>query len=163
MDSEGNRYITGDFCAPRDFDPGPGVDDHTSRANDAFITRINADLSYGWTQTFGGGGPDGGIDLAVVGNTLYVVGEFSSSDAGVGGSGDLARQGEFDVFVLALDRRNGQPRQEFGRGGVQTFAGSGNDLVEDVVVAGNLLFVTGYFTSTDAGIGGLGQSRSVGG
>ncbi|GIK17337.1 MAG: hypothetical protein BroJett003_23010 [Planctomycetota bacterium] len=53
LDSHGDLYITGSFDSYHkyDFDPGPGKD---RRGGDnlkkVFVTRLNADLSYGWTR-----------------------------------------------------------------------------------------------------------------
>ena len=54
VDDQGNVLLAGGFWETVDFDPGPGVDVRTAAgADDSFITKINADLSYGWTRTIG--------------------------------------------------------------------------------------------------------------
>jgi hypothetical protein len=55
VDSSGNVYITGSFRGTNvDFDPGTDAGDedfHTSKgAEDIFLTKINADGSYGFTK-----------------------------------------------------------------------------------------------------------------
>jgi hypothetical protein len=66
VDSSGNVYITGSFRGTVDFDPGTGTDNHTSAGEeDIFLTRINADGSYGYTKTMGGTDHDYGQSVAV--------------------------------------------------------------------------------------------------
>jgi hypothetical protein len=75
VDGSGNVYVAGSFQGTADFDPGPG-DNHTSAGdNDIFLTKINADGTYGWTKTMGGAGNDGGYSAAVDGSgNVYVTG-----------------------------------------------------------------------------------------
>jgi hypothetical protein len=64
-----------------------------------------------------------GRSLAVApdGQTVYALGVFAGSGAGIGGSGPLAATfddydtDDFDPFILALDAQSGTPRQGFGR------------------------------------------------
>src|SRR5687767_13565354 len=52
-DSSGNVYVTGQFQGTVDFDPTAGVDSHTGAgSNDVFLTKYNADGSYGWTKSW---------------------------------------------------------------------------------------------------------------
>lgn len=55
-DTDGNVYAAGTFGGMRDFDPGPEEDWHTAEWNNfgsgVFLTRTNADGSYGWTRSF---------------------------------------------------------------------------------------------------------------
>lgn len=81
IDADNNMYVVGYFQQTIDFDSSPGVDQHTSLGgNDIFVTRRNADGSYGWTWTGGGTGADYGYAVAVdsVGS-VYVVGAYTGS------------------------------------------------------------------------------------
>jgi hypothetical protein len=86
-DSSDNVYIAGSFYdqgSPIDFDPGAGTDNKTSNGfDDAFVTKINADGTYGWTKTFGGSEDyDSAIDIAVTPEgAVYFVGYFYSDGA----------------------------------------------------------------------------------
>lgn len=55
-DSADNIYIAGRFIKTADFDPEEGIDSKTSRDSgelySVFLTRINANGSYGFTKTF---------------------------------------------------------------------------------------------------------------
>jgi hypothetical protein len=71
--------VAGDFESTVTFDDdwGTSNDSRTAVGDDAFITKINADGSYGWTRTFGGSGTDGALAVAVDGNSnVYVGGGF---------------------------------------------------------------------------------------
>ena len=82
LDNGNNIYIAGYFTNTGDFDPGPGVDNHTSAGQgDMFLTRINSDGSYGWTKTFGGSSDDGKYSSVAVdaSDNVYVAGTFSNT------------------------------------------------------------------------------------
>src|SRR5205814_6540144 len=96
--------------------------------------------------------------IAVSGNTLYVTGGFSSSNAGVGGLGTLGSLGGLDAFIMALDIATGAPVAGFGKGGVQTFGGTLDDMGSGVSLLNGTIYLCGTFSSLDAGIGGLGTA-----
>lgn len=88
--SDGSIFLTGDFTGVVDFNPGPGQDFHESAVRlsgdlrqpvftkDAFLTRLNADGSYGWTWVVGGKETDRGLALSVNSSeeTVVVAGVF---------------------------------------------------------------------------------------
>nr|NIN00103.1 hypothetical protein [candidate division Zixibacteria bacterium] len=78
VDSSGNVYVTGEFQGTVDFDPGAGIDNHTSAGDeDIFLTRINSDGTYGWTKTMGGADIDRGWSATVDSSgNVYVAGDF---------------------------------------------------------------------------------------
>jgi len=95
LDDLGNIYVTGIFYSSADFDPGPGVDIHDlGDSYSIFVTRLNADGSYGWTRTidtnYGIYGRYGnGIDIALDGAggvylTGFFVGSVDFDNAGLG-------------------------------------------------------------------------------
>ena len=54
MDTNGNVYTTGIFQDMADFDPGGGVYNlNTNGSNDAYISKLNTDGSFGWAVGFG--------------------------------------------------------------------------------------------------------------
>ena len=84
VDGDGNAYVTGMFVGSVDFDPTDGVDPRTANddpeaiaTGDIFVTRLNADGSYGWTVTAGGASSDIGRGVAIgpEGN-VFVTGQF---------------------------------------------------------------------------------------
>ncbi|MEJ2657670.1 MAG: SBBP repeat-containing protein, partial [Desulfobacterales bacterium] len=70
VDGSGNIYITGSFQGTVDFNftPGGVPDSHTAVLDDIFLTKINADGSYGYTKTMGGTDQDIGQSVAVDGS-----------------------------------------------------------------------------------------------
>ncbi len=83
LDGEGNVYLCGAFAGTDDFDPTDGVDLHSSASQyfrDIWLTKINADGSYGWTRTIGRSGSDQATGLAIdpEGNVV-LTGTFSGA------------------------------------------------------------------------------------
>ncbi len=78
-DAAGNVYTTGIFQGIADFDPGPGVFNLTSMgSNDIFISRLNADGSFGWAVGFGSVTSEDegqGISVDATGS-VYTTGSF---------------------------------------------------------------------------------------
>jgi hypothetical protein len=157
IDTNGNRYITGSFNSTADFNPKGGEDSKSPSGSDAFITRYNADGSYRWTKKFGGSGTDAGYAIAVSGSTLYVAGDFSGTASLECGVGSLTSSGDFDGFILAMNATDGAEIWK------QKFGGTGEDHPRAISVANGKVFITGFFGSSDAGIGGTGSLAINGG
>ncbi|MCP4710550.1 MAG: hypothetical protein GY869_18150 [Planctomycetes bacterium] len=107
VDSLNNSITTGYFQGTVDFDPSGDEDLHTANGSyDVFITKINANGSYGWTVTFGGVQSDEGAGVAVDDeNNIFVTGYFNDvvdfdSSAGVD---EHSSTGAEDIFVIKLD------------------------------------------------------------
>ncbi|KPK77737.1 MAG: hypothetical protein AMJ79_02260 [Phycisphaerae bacterium SM23_30] len=139
-DSAGNVFITGYFVGTVDFNFSAGKTDyHSSRGErDVFIVKLNADGSYGWSETFGGSGYDGGYSIAVDSeDRILVAGGFMNTvDFG---TGYYTSNGQTDIFVTKMDG---------DRGHIWTRTIGGEDLDNSygvaVDAAGNV-FATGYF------------------
>jgi len=139
-----NRIITtGYFEGAVDFDPTGGEDLHTSNGSrDVFVTKLNADGSYGWTVTFGGAGSDEGAGVAVDDeNNIFVTGYFNDvvdfdSSAAVD---EHSSAGAEDIFVSKLDPA-GDYLWTRTLGGALDDRGFGTD-----VDAGGNVIVTGHF------------------
>ena len=104
-DGEGGVYVAGLFEATADFDPGDGEALLQSvGAKDVFVCRLNSSGSLSWAASTGGVDEDEVVDLALVGNDVYVVGslfETSDFDPGAGVS-NLVSAGGRDGFVWKL-------------------------------------------------------------
>ena len=69
VDPYGNVILNGSFRQTVDFDPGEGVDPHTSLGqSDCFVTKLGSDGSYVWTVSTGSGYRDVSEYLAVDGD-----------------------------------------------------------------------------------------------
>jgi len=142
-DGHGNVWVVGSFEGTVDFDPTDDVDLHTSSGQeDAFVTRLNPDGSYGWTRTFGGLGSDISTGVGVDADAnVFVTGSFefvADFDPGPGIDMRLSNGGT-DVFVVKLDA-----------GGSEAWAhavgGSENDEGADAAVdSWGDVVVTGHF------------------
>jgi hypothetical protein len=79
VDSDGNIFVTGTFRGTADFDPGPGVDEHTMIPpyEDVFITKLHPDGSYAWTRTYDPGlGVQGGPIAVDADGAAVITGAF---------------------------------------------------------------------------------------
>ncbi|MFM7137649.1 MAG: FG-GAP repeat domain-containing protein [Planctomycetota bacterium] len=116
--TDGGVVVAGTFMGRVDFDPGPGVDERTSRAGvvngalasskDVFLVELSAAAGqYGWCRTIGGPGDDRLADVAAdaSGNVFATGGftdtvDFNPSDIGIFNLS--ATEYTADVFVLKL-------------------------------------------------------------
>ncbi|MDH7598101.1 MAG: Ig-like domain-containing protein [Sedimentisphaerales bacterium] len=107
LDASGNIYLTGTFSGPIDFNPGEDLDVKTTAAGTAaaFVTRINADGSYGWTRVFQGNQYARGIAVRTDSSgNVYVTGIFSGTvdfDPGPGVD-NYTYHGDWDIFLVKL-------------------------------------------------------------
>ncbi|MCP4707367.1 MAG: hypothetical protein GY869_01975, partial [Planctomycetes bacterium] len=123
-----------------------GTDLHTANGSaDIYITKLNADGSYGWTATFGADGWDQGMDLATdTSGNVYATGYFKGSvDFNPGAEEDIHdSQGDNDVFVVKLDT-------DGGYGWTRTI---GSDQQDDgygiAIDAGGAVIVAGIYSGT---------------
>ena len=93
----------GYFEGTVDFDPGIGVDWHTSNwIRDIFLSKFDSTGTFLWAKTWGGTIEDEGWDVAVDGlNNVYVTGFFGSTVDFDPGSGEdnHTSNGYNDVFL----------------------------------------------------------------
>ncbi len=78
LDSSGNIYLAGVFRNTVNFDTTGGTDNQTSVGlDDAFLTRYNADGTYGWTKTWGSTTNDFSFNIRVSpSNDVYIIGSY---------------------------------------------------------------------------------------
>jgi len=107
VDGSGNVYLPGYFAGTVDFDPGTGVDNHTSNGNnDCFLVKLDGTGAFQWARTWGGTMNEDayGAECDSSGN-VYITGQFWGYVDFDPGSGTDTRSsaGAFDVFLLKLD------------------------------------------------------------
>ncbi|MCX6646016.1 MAG: hypothetical protein NTY09_06635 [bacterium] len=104
----GETWMCGYFWDTADFDPGAGIDIHTSTGQaDCWASRFDQNGNFKWARTWGN--PDSedkayGIEPDFVGNS-YITGEFRNTvdfDPGAGVQ-NLESAGLLDAFLLELD------------------------------------------------------------
>jgi hypothetical protein len=146
VDDRGNVYVTGYFTGTVDFNPGTGIDKHTSAGLlDVFLTKINSNGTYGWTETMGG--PEEDVSRSVVvddSGNVYLAGYFSGmADFDPDGAGDNhTSAGSSDVFLTKMD-------SDGSYAWTKSMGGASDDQARSVTGddRGNI-YVTGYFTDT---------------
>jgi hypothetical protein len=149
VDSSGNIYITGSFQETVDFNPGGTADSHTSAGlEDIFLTKINADSSYGNTKTMGGTDHDEGQSVAIDGSdNVYITGYFSGAnvDFNLGGTADThTSAGLEDIFLTKFDSNGGYVY-------TKTMGGTDHDEGQSVAIDGSdNVYITGYFSGANA-------------
>ena len=155
IDPFGNVYTTGWFFDTVDFNPGTGVDNHTSAGEgDIFIQKLDANGNFLWAKTTGGTENDysRSVRFDSFGN-VYTTGEFQETvdfDPGSGVSNLATSPGNPDIYVRKMD----------GNGNllwVKQLIGSQFDGAYSVAVdvSGNV-YTTGFFqdvTDFDPGPG----------
>jgi hypothetical protein len=145
-DGSGNAYVTGYFSDTVDFDPGNGVDNHTSIASiDIFLSKFDSSGNYQWARTWGGNGGDSGLGLAVDGSgNAYATGLFQGTvdfDPG-GGVDNHTDNGSWDAFLSKFDSSGNFTW-------ARTWGGSGDDRSFGVALDGSgEVYTTGVFSDT---------------
>lgn len=144
VDGVGDIYVVGELYDSVDFDPGTGIDIHTSNGEaDVFLCKFNSSGDFEGVRTWGGTQPDSGNDVVIDGTgNIYVAGSFRYTvdfDPGPG-SYWCSTNGGYDVYMSKFD-----PDGEFLW--VRTWGGHSYDSGYGIAVdnADNT-YVTGYFT-----------------
>ena len=143
----GSVYVTGLFYNTIDFDPGPGVDEHTSDGSrDTFLSKFDTYGEFQWARTWGGSCVDDGYGIAVDGSgNVYTVGRFQETvdfDPGNGVDEHISQKGD-DIFLSMFDA-NGEFQWARTWGGAG-YSESGNGVAIDV--NGNV-YTVGVFQKT---------------
>jgi hypothetical protein len=107
VDDAGNSDVTGFFWDAVDFNPGSGVDSHTSLGmGDAFLSKFDTSGTFQWVRVWGGTlyEQDRGVALDSLGN-VYVTGWFADMvDFNTGaGTEEYSTNGVDDVFLSKFD------------------------------------------------------------
>lgn len=143
LDGSGNIYFAGNLSGELDFDPGEGVDIHSSDGASTFVTKIMSDGSYGWTRVFGGNRSSGwGIAVDSFGDVI-VAGVFrglSDFDPSEGVDLHSSVRTFGDIFVTKF-------RGDGSYDWTATFAGflAGNFGDHLAITPGDEIVVTGSF------------------
>jgi hypothetical protein len=145
IDALGNSYLTGQFTATADFDPGTGTAKLTAAAgNDIFLSKYDASGNYIWANSISGSNEDiiWSLALDASGNS-YITGQFGDVvdfDPGAG-TQNLTASG-LDIFVA---KYNASGNYVWAKG----MGGTGNDNGYAVAVdASGNSYITGYFSGT---------------
>jgi hypothetical protein len=147
-DPSGNIYVTGSFEDTVNFGADFGtVDIKTAIGlNDTFVTRVNANGTYGWTRRLGGPSYEYGHSITTdpFGN-VYITGQFQGTvdfGADFGTSDIKTAAGSLEVFITKINANGGY-------GWTRRMGGTSDDRGLSITTDpwGNL-YVTGYFGGT---------------
>ncbi|MCP4708173.1 MAG: LEPR-XLL domain-containing protein, partial [Planctomycetes bacterium] len=159
VDDAGNIFITGHWGAVVDFDFTGEIDNHYSAgARDIFVTKINADTTYGWTASWGSNSNDisNAIGVDTDGN-VYITGMFYKTvdfDPTDGIDEHTSSSAWQDIFVTKLTGNGNY-------GWTATFGSLEKDFGTDIFVdATDNILVTGIFRAI-ADFNPLGQSDYI--
>ncbi len=145
LDNQGNLMVSGNFESQVDFNPTNSTDTlSSSGSSDAFILKVDRNLSFGWVKKIGGTMLDAILALEIDDNgKIYLVGSFEGNcdfDPGIGVRRLTA--GNTDGFVLQLSSAGNY-------NWVNKIGGSRDDQVVDIAIDHqHNVYVTGYFRDT---------------
>jgi hypothetical protein len=144
MDPSGNVYVTGSFKDTVDFGADFGATDSKTSAgeNDIFISKINANGSYGWSRRMGGGLDDYGYSIAVdPSGNVYVTGIFRSTvdfGADFGATDSKTSAGENDIFITKTNANGSYGwTRRMGGGSYDNGDGIAVDVLENIYITGS--------------------------
>lgn len=123
-DAAGNIYISGRFEGNVDFDPSAGSQFIASIGqNDFYLARYTNALQLSWVYGFGSSNQEGNLEHKILGNELWLTGDFEGSlDLDLKSGQQLVNSnGAKDVFFA---RYSLSANFEFA----ESFGGSGNDV-----------------------------------
>ncbi len=145
VDASQNIYTGGAFQQTVDFDPGAGVQNHTSHGGyDIFVSKLDSSGNYVFAVTVGGPEDDAAAAIALDSTgDIFTTGLFADTvDFSVGLGGLILNQtslGGTDAFVYKLTN-NGV------YGGVVTLGGTGDDGGTGIGLGpGDNIYYSGYF------------------
>lgn len=146
IDLDGNIYTAGYYESVVDFDPGIGIEEHTSNGGfDVFVQKLQSNGDLSWVSTFGGPGNDIGEKLAVDDiNQVYLSGGFYQTVDFDPGPGTVfgSSLGSMDFYIQKLDE-NGNLVW------VNTFGGTAFDPVSALILDDNSnVYTVGMFRNT---------------
>lgn len=146
VDLDGSIYTSGYYESLVDFDPGAGVNQHTSNGSfDIYVQKLDANGNFVWVATYGGSGYDIGEEIAVdENNHVYLSGGFYETVDFDPGPGivNATSNGTMDVFVQKLDE-NGSLLW------INSFGGPAFDPVSSLVIDDDFnVYTMGMFRET---------------
>lgn len=168
VDPDGNQYFGAKYNTATDFNPFVGIDEkNTLLSESLYVTRLNSDGTYAWTQTLHASNSSNLITKIVVSDgVVFVAGHFSGT-LQISSGTPLPSFLNLSGFVAALSATSGAAVTTFGqdlgggvRNGIQTFSCMTTAFVSDLVADATSLYVTGTFGGNSFVVGQSGNSVS---
>jgi hypothetical protein len=146
VDENRNIYVTGYFQGKVDFSNGNGDKVlESSGSEDIYLAKYDENGNCLWAKKMGGTSSERGLSLAIDNDgNVYLTGYFQGTASFNPGEADpinLIAQGGLEIFMA-----------KFSNTGDLVFAkkigGNDNDRAESILVKGNTIYLTGYFSGT---------------
>jgi hypothetical protein len=142
INSLGEVYTAGSFSGTVNFDPGTGIDQHsTNGSTDVYLSKFNSNGDYQWALTWGGSSGDYAEGVAVsYSDDVYVAGNYYNTvdfDPGLG-TDNHSSNGAMDIF---LTKFNSTGSYEW----TLTWGSNTTDDVHMMTIRGGNVFATGHF------------------
>ena len=143
VDDAANVYLTGQYKATPDFDPGPNVYTFPYEGGwNCFVLKLDSNGAFGWANVHSGSSDviGEGIALDTLGN-VFTTGHFKSNADFNGGTGvfNLVSNGQKDIFLSKISS-TGDFMAAVHYGGSNYDAGYAVDVDSE-----NNIYVTGYY------------------
>lgn len=140
-------YTTGEFQNTEDFDGTAGTDNKSALSQDIFISKNNADGTYGWTRTIGKAAmTSNGFGIAGDNvSAVYAVGDFDGTTVdfdGTAGTDNKSTNGGQDIFIAKYN-------SDGSYAWTRTFGGTTDDIALGVAATSSAVYVTGTFTGSN--------------
>ena len=133
-------YVVGSKkVLPQDVKP---EDDRSTTNTDSLLVVYNLDGTKKFEKTFGGSNFERYNSILSYNNNLYVIGHTSSKDAGL----KVKTDGKLMTGLVVRYDENGNILKK------ETYGGSNNDNLTDIVTDGICLYISGYSNSKDGNI-----------
>jgi hypothetical protein len=145
---DGSVVVAGYFTGSGDFDPGPGVDNHTASSWDAFVNVFDSSCNQLWSAVWGSGGYDDviGSDVDTNGNVLC-AGRFEGTvDFNPGtGTDNHSSNGYDDAFLIKLTSSGSYAWAKTWGGPYTDAAGDcAVDEFDDIYVVGSFYYTVDF-------------------
>lgn len=147
--ADSSVYVTGYFNGTANFNTPSSGSSHTvvsAGMSDVFVAKWSQNGAILWEKRAGGTSGDGGHGIAVVGDAVFVTGDFEGAanfnTPATGSSHALASAGLSDVFVAKWSASGNILWEKRGGGTNDDDDGLG------LSATGDAVFATGYFSGT---------------
>ncbi|RFS18434.1 Ig-like domain repeat protein [Emticicia sp. C21] len=141
-DASGNVYITGIFSETLTLG---GTTLRSDGGNDILLAKYNAAGVLQWAKRAGGNGNDAGINIAVAGTDVYIIGYFAGTanfnTPSASGSNEISSAGNNDIFIA---KYNASGDIQW----VKRTGGGGYDMGSAITVLGSDVYIGGNFNGT---------------
>ena len=149
-DSMGNIFVAGDFKETADFDPGPALDEHTSKgAVDAYLSKFDSSGNFKWARAWGGEGRVYGSAVDTDNkNNVFVGGTFSRCTVDLDPGPGVDKHCSYSSDKVYLSRFDTKGNFIWGKSWGGNPQNRGKVYCMDLLVNSNDIYYLGTFEDT---------------